>query len=718
MRDIHRIVLSYEDSAVSKKDSWKIRKSIDRPMQKKPQGRRGRTGDKTIYRDLLCSFDIETTQYHPLKQAIMYVWQFGIGTDLVVVGRTWTQFKYLLHKIKTGLKENEKQMIFVHNLSYEFQFLAGIFPFAPEDVFCMDSRKVARACLGHHFEFRCSYILTNMSLAELTLKMDVEHKKLSGEKFDYSIQRFPWTELDEYEMNYSINDVIGLNEALYKFIGIENDSLYTLPLTSTGFVRRDVKKKVRMLSHQYMVGIQPSLDLYKMLREAFRGGDTHANRYYIDSIVFDVKSADRSSSYPDVICNREFPGTKWSHVGFQDLPRIMSKIEHHYALLMRVVIRGNIRLRDPYWGFPYIPISKCKGIKHSQCTMDNGRILECKDAPIEMVITDIDLKIILFQYDFDEILFVDVWMSRYKKLPLILRQTVARYYINKTELKDVEGQENFYMKQKARLNSIYGMMVQNILRPNLLFEQGSLDPDGNLQEWRIDESKSEEEILSKYSAQGFLPYFWGVWVTAWARYELQEGLKLVDPKNAIYVDTDSIKYIGDVDFTDYNAERIAASTHNKAFATDPKGVTHYMGVYEQEDTSLKFITQGAKKYCSLLPADKKHPKPYIKLTCAGVGKKIGAQELEEAGGIDHFRDDFTFYKAGGIKPTYNDQVDKYVMIEGHRVHITRNVYFEDDVYTLGKTKDYAELVKKCKFLLQTVLKRSKMQTDADNASEK
>lgn len=706
MSDLQRVVLSYGDSAVSKRDSWKIKKSINRPIQKRPQGRRGKSGDKTQYRDLICSFDIETTQYHPLKQGILYVWQLGIGTDLVVVGRTWTQFKYILHKLKEGLQDNQKQLIFVHNLSYEFQYLAGIFQFASSDVFCMDSRKVARALLGNHFEFRCSYVLTNMSLAELTYKMDVEHKKLSGEEFDYSKQRFPWTELKGIEIEYPINDVIGLNEALYKFIAIENDSFYTLPLTSTGFVRRDVKKKVRMLSHQYMVGIQPDLKLYKALREAFRGGDTHANRYYIDSIIYDVKSADRSSSYPDVICNREFPGTKWSYVGFQDLPRILSKIEHHYALLMRVVIRGNLRLKDPYWGFPYIPISKCRGVRHSQCVMDNGRILECKDTPIEMTITDIDLKIILFQYDFDQILFLDVWMSRYKKLPLILRQTVAKYYINKTEYKDVEGEETFYMKQKARLNSIYGLMVQNVLRPNLLFESGNME-DGVLHEWTLDDSKTEEEILSKYSAQGFLPYFWGVWVTAWARYELQEGLKLVDPKNAIYVDTDSIKYIGDVDFTEYNNERIAASTHNKAYATAPNGVTHYMGVYEQETTSDKFITQGAKKYCSEING-------HIKLTCAGVGKKTGAAEIEAAGGIDYFRDDFTFYKAGGIKPTYNDQVDRWIVVEGHRLHITRNVYFEDDVYTLGKTKEYKMIIEKCKFLLQTALARSKMQVDAES----
>ena len=698
--------MTYNHSRFSKTDLAKFKRAINKPMQNRPKGRRGKTGDKTRYRDLVCSFDIETTQLRDIKQAIMYVWQLGVGTDLVVVGRTWTQFKYVLNVLKTGLGENDRQLIFVHNLAYEIQFLAGVFDFSPEDTFCIDSRKILRAVLGP-FEFRCSYLLTNMSLAEFTQKMNVKHKKLSGEEFDYSKVRYPWTPLKGIEINYPINDVIGLNEALYKFISLEGDSFYTLPLTSTGFVRRDVKKKVRLISHKYMVGIQPDLTLYKALREAFRGGDTHANRYYADNIIYNVKSADRSSSYPDVICNREFPGTKWSRVGFQDFPRIKSKLDHHYALLMRVIIRGNIRLKNIYWGFPYIPISKCRNIKPSDCTMDNGRILETKHD-IDITITDIDLRIILEQYEFDHIIFYDVWMSRYKKLPLVIRNTVAKYYISKTELKDVKGQENFYMKQKAKLNSIYGMMVQNILKPNMLFEKGRINEDGDLEEWHIDENFDEESTLARYNKQGFMSYAWGVWVTSWARYELQEGLKLIDPMNAIYCDTDSVKYIGDVDFTQYNNERIAASKKNGAYATDPNGVTHYMGVYEQEDTSEKFITQGAKKYCCEING-------HLKLTCAGVGKKAGAKELEESGGIDLFRDDFTFYKAGGIKPTYNDQVDKWIYLDGHRFHLTRNVYFEDDIYTLGKTAEYRQLLEKCKILLQNVIERANMQSGAGNA---
>ena len=72
--------------------------------------------------------------------------------------------------------------------------------------------------------------------------MKVEHTKLSGEKFDYSKKRYPWTELTDYELQYSVNDTIGLLEAMYKRMILSEDNLYTLPLTSTGYVRRVTKK--------------------------------------------------------------------------------------------------------------------------------------------------------------------------------------------------------------------------------------------------------------------------------------------------------------------------------------------------------------------------------------------------------------------------------------------------------------------------------------------
>ena len=124
-------------------------------------------------------------------------------------------------------------VVYVHNLSYEFQFLKGIYSFFPDDVFAVASRKVVKADMWGCFEFRCSYKLTNMSLKQFTSKMMVKHQKLSGEEFDYGVKRYPWTELTDEELEYCINDVWGLVEAVNALMARDEDTLQTIPLTST-----------------------------------------------------------------------------------------------------------------------------------------------------------------------------------------------------------------------------------------------------------------------------------------------------------------------------------------------------------------------------------------------------------------------------------------------------------------------------------------------------
>ena len=63
------------------------------------------------------------------------------------------------------------------------------------------------------FEFRCSYIQTNLSLKALTKQAGVK-MKLSGQKFDYNKVRFPWTTLNDYEEEYTTTDVESLVKAM------------------------------------------------------------------------------------------------------------------------------------------------------------------------------------------------------------------------------------------------------------------------------------------------------------------------------------------------------------------------------------------------------------------------------------------------------------------------------------------------------------------------
>lgn len=659
------------------------------PLLKNRRGNPG--GKKRHYIGITTAFDIETTLLEDVQQSVMYIWQWQFGEDYTVIGRTWDEFLDLQKRIRACLPADRWLVVYVHNLSYEFQFLKGIYQFFPDDVFAVASRKVVKADMWGCFEFRCSYKLTNMSLKQFTSKMKVEHQKLSGDEFDYSVKRYPWTPMSDEELEYCINDVLGLVEAVNALMERDEDTLQTIPLTSTGYVRRNAKRAMKdgSVHHNFVYSICPDIETYRALREAFRGGNTHANRYYAGDIVENVHSADRSSSYPAVMCNCEFPMSEFIPILKKDLnPDYISRCIkiRHKALLLRIGIK-NLRLRDPFWGCPYLSKDKCRNIHKAVDTEDNGRILEAEY--LETTITDIDLKIIMEEYQ-GEIIFLQGWYASYKKLPQPLINEVIKYYKDKTELKGVKGQEIYYDKAKALLNSLYGMMAQDPVKHNLIFQQ--------VGDWEEDSSLSDEEILGKSNKRAFLAYQWGVWVTAHSRDALERGIRLVQETEGadfIYCDTDSVKYTGTVDWSGYNADRVAECRESGSMATDPSGVTHYMGVFETEDLKdtgfayKYFKTLGAKKYAYI-----EREGQGVHCTIAGVNKKKGGKELDKFGGLSAFAEGFIFRDAGGTQAVYNDspQMD-HVDIEGHRLPVTANVAILPSEYTLGITGEYERIIK-------------------------
>lgn len=623
--------------------------------------------------DHICAFDIETTRIAAIDQSVMYIWQMCID-DCVIIGRTWDEYLEVLNRIRAVMHKGQTLVIWVHNLSYEFQFLRGIYKFTPEEVFCVKSRKILKCTMyDGAFEYRCSYLQTNMSLDTFTKSMGVEHQKLSGSDFDYDKPRFAWTKMSYRELEYCYNDVAGLCEAMRVEMQRDGDTLYSIPLTATGYARRDAKKAMSGLPHDdYKI----SLDIYHALREAFRGGNTHANRFYTGWIISNVQSVDRSSSYPDVLCNCKYPVGPWVQDCLCTEQDIDLYISRGKALLLRVVFDG-LRLASDDWGCPYLSFDKGRHVRGD--LLDNGRII--KADHYETTITDIDYKIIKSEYVWDQFVVVDSWFNYYGDLPVRFTDCILKYYTDKTELKNVEGKELYYALAKALLNSLYGMCAQDPCKPSIDYVDDGIEINENIIDYYILETITEQELLDKSNRKVWLPYAWGVWTTAWARLRLEEGIRLAGD-NFVYCDTDSVKYVGDVDWTAYNADRVAASENSGAMAVDPHGERHYMGVFELERGYERFITYGAKKY-----AYEQNGK--LGVTVSGVSKKTGAQEL---GKLENFKYGFKFTVAGGMESVYNDEnYGKYV-IDGHELDITRNVCLRPSSYTLSLADDYSELL--------------------------
>lgn len=648
-------------------------------FQKRRRGNQG-TKTKKSYRDIIITFDIETSLIPFTDHSHMYIWQMQVGSIGTVFGRTWDEFKKFVGELILDMKEDEYIVIYVHNLSFEFQFLAGIYSFTTDEVFAVKSRKVIKCEMYEHIELRCSYALTNMSLSEFTKKMKVEHVKKPGEDIDYKVYRSSTTPLTDKALEYCQNDVLGLYEALTVQLYNDGDNLYTVPMTSTGYVRRETKQALRMVNHNYIRNQIVSYDVYLLLREAFRGGNTHANRFYSGQILHDVKSYDRASSYPDVQCNQLFPIAEFKR-GEDSMQYITNLLKSNKPFVCRVAF-DKIRLTDRLWPIPYLTKDKSRNIIDG--LFDNGRILQAEHA--ETTVTDVDLKIITEEYSFENIYVSDVYYSRYGKLPPAYIHNIVKYYRGKTELKGT-GDDYNYMKSKNLLNSIYGMSAQDPVKQSILFDMGL---------FRLD-TVPGRDIYEKYKKRAFQPYQWGVWTTAHARMALEEGIKVAG-HNCVYVDTDSVKFIGEADFSAFNKKAIALSKQSHAYADDIKGKTHYMGVYEQEQTYARFKTLGAKKYVY------EYEDGVVHCTIAGVNKKLGGKELmtvsreTNTDPLQLFNDGFVFKMAGGNEVIYNDfpeedEIELYT--NGEREIITRNESLIDSEYTVGITDEYAALLAQC-----------------------
>ena len=454
--------------------------------------------------------------------------------------------------------------------------------------------------------------------------------------------------------------------------------------------------------------VVPTIEIYKQLNEAFRGGNTHGNRYGIAPegslpiIHENVHSYDRSSSYPDVMCNCRFPLGKWSpREGIFDEKVIVKYASIDRAMVFRVRFT-NLRLKNPHWGCPYLSKDKAYNLRKLTShqifekektgelfvTIDNGRILEASE--LITCITDVDYKIIEYEYTWDTIQIFDLKVCKYSALPIEFIELIQTYYRNKTELKGIPEKVYLYNSSKAKINALYGMAAQKTIKASTVFTD-------NPEQLYTEEEPDEQAQIDASIRKAFLPFSIGVWVTAWARYWLEQAIILIHETPGamfLYTDTDSVKFTGEVDFSQLNERIKSQSIKTGSYATDPKGKVHYMGVYENEGTYKRFATMGAKKY---MYEDEKG----IHLTVAGLvkydkeGNEISANEIVSLGGFDAFKNGTEFIKAGGIEAIYNDE--KHItnlQIDGHEVEVTRNVCLKPSTYTFGLADDYIRLLKK------------------------
>ena len=589
------------------------------------------------------------------KCSTMYVWQFGIN-GYCIMGRTWDDFVMMMKQISLllNLCDKRKIVVYVHNLSYEFQFIRALFEW--DKVFSIDLRKPIYARTKDFIEFRCSYLLSGYSLSKLGEQLHhYECKKLVGD-LDYSMMRHTGTPLTKQEIGYCINDIKVVMCYIQELIE-QYGAITRLPVTKTGFVRKycralclrtigdDGKKKPNWKYIDTIKNLRiTGMDEFSMLQRAFSGGFTHANAKYTDIVIGDVDSYDFTSSYPYVMVSEKFPmstGVKIPVKSWKQFDFLTSK----YCCVFDIEFTDIFATSENE-----NPISVSKCVVHENAVENNGRVV-CA-SKLVMTITEIDYKVFSQFYKWKNARIGEMWCYRKDYLPTEFINAILGLYEKKTTLKGVKGKEVEYLNSKEMLNSCYGMCVTNPLRDEIIYEEN---------EWDIQDLNSEKrlEMLQVYndSKNRFLFYPWGIYVTAYARRNLFTGISECDD-DYIYSDTDSVKIKnGDLHkeyFKQYNnlvghKLRTACKHHGIPFEKiEPKtikGINKPLGVWDYEGRYKRFKTLGAKRYMveeeNALCVNGVNYN--FSLTCSGVNKKCAIPYMVETFGVDGVFDGFTNY---------------------------------------------------------------------------
>ena len=619
-----------------------------------------------------------------------------------MVGRTCDEFLDVIQYATEyfELYKDVRLVIYIHNLSFEFQAFRKLFSWSK--VFALKERKPLQCITTEGIEFRCSYLLSGYSLNSLGRNLTKYNvKKLTGE-LDYDLPRSPITPLTENEINYCLNDVYVVMAYIQETMD-RMGNITKIPLTKTGYVRKycrdsclyvDKSHREGLEKYRYYRNLMKSLTMtkeeYKMLKEAFQGGFTHANPYFSRGIFKDVKSYDFTSSYPAVMIAEKFPMSKGEWFAVKSEKDLKDSL-NYYCCVFDVKF-DNISPKVDYEN--YISVSHCRNLIGEKT--NNGRIV--KADHLETTITELDFQIIVSCYEWDSMKVGG--MIRYKKdyLPTDFVKAILKLYVDKTKLKGVKGEEINYLLAKEQLNSCYGMCVTDVCRDEITYEKN---------EWGKEEVIVNDNI-EKYnkSVKRFLSYAWGVWVTAYARVNLFTGIHAFKD-DYIYSDTDSLKVINYEEHQNYidwynkniirkletacryhgiNIEDIAPK--NKFGEKKPLGVWTDEGVYS------RFKTLGAKRYITEMNGE-------ISLTVAGLGKKEAIKYMKEKFGDDIFKAfDVGLYipagHTGKLTHTYIDNAVDGIMVDHklcrYHFHEESGTHLEPADYDLSLSREYLDFL--------------------------
>ena len=499
-------------------------------------------------------------------------------------------FNYLLNNGYTCIKDKKDRadktfttLISDMNQIYSIEIYFEIKGKKPNKVIIFDSLKIL-----------------NFSVEQIAKDFDLPIRKL---ELDYTAKREIGHVLTPHEIDYIRNDVEIMARALDYMFKIDLKKM-----TIGGDALFDYKKMISSFTHYFPV---LPYEIDADIRQSYRGGFTYLNECYKGKTVGEGWVLDVNSLYPSCMYQCLLP---FGEPLFFDGKYEEDKL---YPLYVQQIF-VSFKLKENK-----IPTVQLKNnsnfIPTEYVTTTDG---EC----VTLVLTSVDLKLFLENYDIEYIKYINGW--KFKGLKGLFKDYIDKWTTVKIESKK-QNNLAMYRISKLMLNSLYGKFGLN---PNIRSKYPELDEKG-IVNYKFYEKEIREPVYIPMAA----------FITSYARdktIRTSQAIKEYSIENYgedkyIYSDTDSIH----TTFTDTE------------ILSEFVDIDDYrLGAWKLESQFIKGKYLRAKSYIELSPEGK------LNCTVAGLPKNLGHLVYFDNFeiGTNYFGKNIPLHVKGGIvlKPDY------------------------------------------------------------------
>ena len=348
--------------------------------------------------------------------------------------------------------------------------------------------------------------IINRPVEEIPRMFGLNIEKLD---LDYNTERERGYILKDYEKDYITNDV--------KIVALALDLIFKqdlLSMTAGSNALKDFKKthSIRRFNRLFP---ELNYEVDKDMRKAYRGGFTYLNPIYKEKDVGEGVVLDVNSLYPSVMYKEPMP------IGeplFYEGAYVDDKV---YPLYIQCI---SCAFEIKPGKIPTIQVKKTKYF------LDNEYLESSEGEIISLVLSSVDLKLFLEQYDIFELKYECGW--KFKSMNGIFTEYIDKWIKVKNE-STISGNKGMRSLAKLMLNSLYGKFATSL--------------DVQSKEPYIEDGIVKYKLGEKGTKKGlYLPL--GIFVTSYARNKTirtsqaikDYSIKKYGIDKYCYSDTDSI----------------------------------------------------------------------------------------------------------------------------------------------------------------------------------